>query len=215
MFKVDLHTHSVASPDGGLSVENYRQALDSERLQVIAITDHNRVDFAENLRGDLGDSIIIGEEITTVEGEIIGLYLQEKIPENLTALEAVQQIHNQGGIVYVPHPFETTRKGLAVGVLDQLEPYIDIIETYNGRTLQNRSAKANHWASEHCKAKASSSDAHGRVGWGNTWSTLTAFPNRETLVQLLADSAHHAGSTGVIGRAYPKFNRLHKRGRYA
>src|SRR5882757_5862760 len=99
MIKIDLHTHSVASPDGSLTAVHYQRALG--RLDVIAVTDHNRIDFAQKLQTELGERIIVGEEITTLEGEIVGLYLQTLIPAGLSVVETVRQIHAQGALVYI------------------------------------------------------------------------------------------------------------------
>jgi len=208
MIRVDLHTHSTASPDGGITADSYKNMLTSGRLDVVAITDHNRVDFAVKLRQELGDIVIVGEEVTASEGEIIGLYLSEAVPAGLSAAETAERIHAQGGLVYIPHPFETARKGLPVHVLDQIAGQVDIVETYNGRTLQDRSTLARNWAKEHEVTGASSSDAHGKRGWGNTASVLAERPMRETLIRLLSTATYDTVSTGAIGRFYPKLNRL-------
>jgi predicted metal-dependent phosphoesterase TrpH len=113
MLKVDLHTHSVASPDGGISESQYQQVLNKGTLNCIAITDHNEVDFAIAMNKKFGDKIIVGEEIMTTQGEIIGLFLTEKVPAGLSPEETVKQIRKQGALVYIPHPFETFRHGLS------------------------------------------------------------------------------------------------------
>lgn len=213
MFRLDLHTHSVASPDGSLRAQDYSAMLLSGRLNGVAVTDHNRIDFAVALKAELGDNIIVGEEITALEGEIIGLYLSTAIPAGLSALETARQIHAQGGLVYVPHPFETVRKGLPIEVLDSLVEQIDIIETYNGRSMQNQTSKAAAWATGHYVPGVASSDAHGAHGWGNTYTMLAQSPSQETLVALLTSATYNTKSTGFIGRLYPKFNRLRKAGR--
>jgi predicted metal-dependent phosphoesterase TrpH len=177
---------------------------------MIAVTDHNRIDFALELQKELGDAIIVGEEITALEGEIIGLYLTEVIPAGLSAIETTQRIHAQGGLVYIPHPFETVRKGLPLAILNEIADQVDIIETYNGRSMQNRASKAGTWASEHYVPGAASSDAHGRRGWGNTYSILAEEPTKETLVALIANATYNTQSTGLVGRLYPKLNRLRK-----
>lgn len=141
MYKVDFHTHSTASPDGSIKAAQYKQLLDSGRLDAIAVTDHNRIDFALALQQELGSKIIVGEEIMTTEGEIIGLFLKELVPAKLSPLETVQAIKKQGGLVYIPHPFETVRKGLQAKSLAAITDYIDIMEVYNGRAmLQNRTS---------------------------------------------------------------------------
>jgi len=208
MVRVDLHTHSQASPDGSLSTKDYQEMLASGGLDYIAVTDHDRIDFAQELQGELGEQIIVGEEITTQQGEIIGLYLQQAIPAGLSTQETVQRIRKQGGLVYVPHPFETVRKGLSFASLNAIAKHVDIIEAYNGRSLQNRSKQAAHWTQQYPVPGAASSDAHGPRGWGNTYSVITEPPTRETLISLLHSASHNTKSTGIIGRLYPKLNRL-------
>jgi len=210
MARIDLHTHSYASPDGSLRASHYKAMLDSGRLDYIAVTDHNRIDFAMELQTELGPQIIIGEEITALEGEIIGLYLKRAVPAGLSAAETAERIHAQGGLVYIPHPFETRRKGLPTATLDAIAKQIDIVETYNGRTLQDRSNLAGEWARGHSTAEAASSDAHGRRGWGRSYSSIAEPPTRTTLIKLLRAATFSTKSTGVIGRLYPKLNRLRR-----
>ncbi|HSX16144.1 MAG TPA: PHP domain-containing protein [Candidatus Saccharimonadales bacterium] len=217
MYKLDLHTHSHASPDGSLRARDYALMLASGQLDCIAVTDHNRIDFALGLQAELGDRIIVGEEVSTREGEIIGLFLKEVVPAGLSALETAKRIRAQGGLVYIPHPFETVRSGISEATLLALSlvKLVDIIETYNGRTLQNRGDRAKRWAQAHATAKASSSDAHGHRGWGKTWTVVAKQPTARTLVKLLARASHSTKSTGLVGRLYPKLNRLRKVGKHA
>ncbi|HSX05850.1 MAG TPA: PHP domain-containing protein [Candidatus Saccharimonadales bacterium] len=213
MPRIDLHTHSVASPDGNLTARDYQAMLASGRLNYIAITDHNRIDFALRLQaelGNLGTHIIVGEEITTQDGEIIGLYLRQAVPAGLSAAETARRIHQQGGLVYVPHPFETVRKGISLASLDAIADLVDIIETYNGRNLQNRAATAQTWAAAHHKPGAASSDAHGKRGWGKTATVLPKKPSHENLVKTLQTASLDTHSTGLIGRLYPMLNRLRR-----
>ena len=212
MFKVDLHTHSVASPDGGISLEQYRQLLDTGKLDRIAITDHNTAEFALHAQAVLGDRIIVGEEIMTSRGEIIGLYLTETVPGGLTPEETIEKIKAQGGIVYVPHPFETIRSGLPPHILESIATSIDIIEICNGRAfLQNRSSQTVVWARLNNVTGAASSDAHGIAGAGKTYSSLTELPTTETLVTLLQRATHHTGRPSPRALLYPKYHRLRKR----
>src|SRR5258708_35670555 len=99
-YRVDLHTHSIISQDGGLTAQQYEKILDSGILDCIAITDHNETSFARIMPKKLGDRIIIGEEISTREGEIIGLYLKETIPGGIELDEAIASIKHQRGLVY-------------------------------------------------------------------------------------------------------------------
>lgn len=218
MYKIDLHTHSYGSPDGGLKLKDYRYFLENKLLDFVAITDHNTTMAAQDIKrrlGDLGEHIIVGEEVMTTEGEIIGLYLSEEISGNCTPPEAMAAILSQGGLVYIPHPFETLRSGVGPELLAAIAHDVDIVETYNGRAVfQNRSRAARQWALEHDKPAAASSDAHGRFGWGRTYSVIAEAPTRDNLPTQLHDAAYSARSVGT-GILYPKFNRLTKRLRRA
>jgi predicted metal-dependent phosphoesterase TrpH len=212
MYKVDLHTHSVASPDGSLRRGDYKRMLGAG-LHSIAITDHNRIEFALKMQRELGDDIIVGEEIATTEGELVGLFLNDLIPAGLSARETAKRIKDQQGLVYIPHPFETVRQGVALDTLDSIADLVDIIEVANGRALfQNRGLKASDWAQKHGTAMAASSDAHGWRGWGKTYSVTTEPPTRTSLVQLLKAAYRSERSVG-LGVLYPKLNRLRKAGR--
>jgi predicted metal-dependent phosphoesterase TrpH len=214
MYKIDLHTHSSASPDGALLARHYRDVLGMGMLDYIAVTDHNTIEFAKKLHHELGDSIIVGEEITTKQGEIIGLYLQELIPEGLSIEAAIKAIHKQHGLVYIPHPFETVRKGVKITILDSIAHEVDIIEVHNGRAFfQNRGGRARAWAAQHNIAGASGSDAHGRRGWSKTYSLISDPPTATNLVEQLKDAEYIIGSVGMLGVLYPKFNRIRKRAR--
>lgn len=216
MYKVDLHTHSIASPDGGLSLHDYRHMLHRGKLDAIAITDHNTISFAQVAQAKLGEKVIIvGEEITTQQGEIIGLYLEEAIPAGLTLEEAVAAIRKQNGLVYVPHPFETVRQGIKKRDLDEIANTVDVVEIFNGRAIfQNKSKQAMDWTAEHAKVGATSSDAHGKIGWGRTCSRLKAPPTRETLVPLLAEAKYRMQSVR-LGVLHPKLNRLKRKIKHA
>lgn len=212
MYKIDLHTHSIASPDGSLDEGDYRKMLDSGKLDYVAVTDHNTIAFAKELHAKLGERIIVGEEITTPDGEIIGLYLTHGIKAGMSAVNTVWAIKQQGGLVCVPHPFETVRKGVSPAILQIIAKHVDIIETRNGRAVfQNKSKQAAAWAAKHHVPGAASSDAHGWHGWGRTYSIVDQMPTRATLAKLLADATHKVGLPGVRGVLYPKLNRIRRR----
>ncbi len=212
MFKVDLHTHSTNSHDGGIKAEQYKQALDSGLLDCIAITDHNDTALALTLHKELGDQIIVGEEIMTSHGEIIGLYLTETIPGGLSPRDTIRQIKDQGGLVYVPHPFETVRKGVSPHTLESIVDYVDLMEVCNGRAfLQNRSSQVVVWSKLNSKVGAASSDAHGYAGLGRTYSDIAEIPTRDTLVALLERGVLRTGQPSARALLYPKYHKLRKK----
>ncbi len=212
MYKVDLHTHSIASPDGGTTEAQYVSALEKGVLDCVAITDHDRIDFALKVHAKLGNKIIVGEEISTSEGELIGLFLTKRIKPGLTATETALQIKSQGGIVYVPHPFETVRKGLTEQTLNQIRQCVDIIETMNGRAFaQNKSPEATAWSRTNDVASFASSDSHHSGGLGKTFTELSDIPTKELIVALSRSGKKHYEKPSLDDVLAPKRNRLLKK----
>lgn len=212
-MKIDLHTHSSASPDGGITAKQYARLLEHGKLDVVAVTDHNNIEFAVQLQKELGeDKIIVGEEIMTTKGEIIGLFLTKVVKPGQSPLQTAQAIKAQGGLVYIPHPFETVRKGLQQEDLDAIAKDVDIIEAYNGRAiLQNRTNRSIIWAQTHGKPIFASSDAHGPRGIGHTYTTSAKKLLPTNAASVLAE-AHIVVARPPIGSlAYPKYHRLRKK----
>jgi predicted metal-dependent phosphoesterase TrpH len=213
VIRIDLHTHSEASPDGGITPEQYAKLLETETLDVIAITDHDRVDFALGMQKALGDEyIIVGEEITTIDGEIIGLYLSSKVEPGMSAEDTVDAIHAQNGLVYIPHPFEKVRKGLQAETLRNIMHNVDIIETINGRAFTKKhNAKSYTWATKHQVAASASSDAHGVKGVGKTYTVIQNRPTRSSLLFELQSATLAHSRPPLRSYFYPKINRLRQK----
>jgi predicted metal-dependent phosphoesterase TrpH len=211
MIRIDLHTHSTASPDGGISGDEYKQLLSNDTLECIAVTDHNTIDLALQLHEELGNQIIVGEEIETRHGEIIGLFLKETIPAGLELSEAISAIKAQGGLVYLPHPFETVRKGIQKEALASVAQQIDIVEVYNGRAVaQNKGPEAVTWAHLNRIPGASSSDAHGIKGVGTAYTTVESIPTTENLVEQLKTAKLTTERPPIHSLLYPKMHRLRR-----
>lgn len=212
MIKVDFHSHSIASPDGGITAAQYQRTIEQGILDCIAITDHNQTEFARKLHEQLGDRIIVGEEINTTHGELIGLFLSQTIAPYQSPRVTAEAIHSQGGLVYVPHPFETVRKGMPSTILDEISDVVDIVEVFNGRAVfQNRTSKALTWAKQHEVRQAAGGDAHGLRGLGYTYTTVESIPTVATLLTLL-DNAHITHRRPPFSTLlYPKFNRAKKK----
>lgn len=210
-MKVDLHTHSTASPDGGIRPADYAALLRNGTLNYIAVTDHDTIDLALDLHKIHGDRIIVGQEITCQEGELVGLFLTKKITPGTTVLQAAKAIHAQGGIVYVPHPFETVRKGISPALLEAVAADVDIIEVHNGRAVfQNLGPKALTWARLNKKPTAASSDAHGKRGAGTTYSVVPHPPTAQNLVAQLQTAKLVAEHPPLHSLLYPTYHRLRK-----
>lgn len=212
MHKIDLHTHSTGSPDGGITLAQYTRALEDGILDFIAITDHNTITKARKIHEQLGDSIIIGEEIDTLEGEIIGLFLKEAIKPGLSAKQTADDIKKQAGLVYIPHPFETVRRGLSKESLASIIDLVDIIEVYNGRAVfHNKGPQAVTSARINSKPGAASSDAHGVKGLASAYSQISDKPTKDNLLKLLSTAHLTMRRPPLNSLLYPKVNRLKKR----
>lgn len=209
MIKVDFHTHSVSSPDGGISAEEYTQMLNTKKLDCIAITDHDCIDFAIAMNQKLGNKIIVGQEVTTNQGEIIGLFLTKLVTPKTDIKTAVAEIKNQGGLVYIPHPFETVRKGITKETLNSIKADVDIVEAHNGRAFfQNKGPEATVWARLNNVAIASSSDAHGIKGLASSFTNIKEIPNSTNLLKLLELGRLQTTRPPFVSLFYPKYNRL-------
>ena len=210
MIRIDLHTHSEASVDGGISPDEYAEILKNEKVDVLAITDHNRIDFAKGMQKAFGEEyVIIGEEISTTDGDIIGLYLHTKIEAGLSVERTIEEIRSQGGLVYVPHPYEKVRKGISRDVLAKIIDKVDIIEAHNGRALSKKNTVELETLSiKNNVAFCGSSDAHGFKGVGKTYSTIALRPNKENLADLLKNGAIVNSRPPLISYLYPKINRF-------
>jgi predicted metal-dependent phosphoesterase TrpH len=161
--RVDLHSHTMWSGDSTTTPDEVERAVVEAGIDVLCITDHNAVKGAEELADRLPCRVVVGEELRTHAGEIIGLFLTERIPFGTPPAEAARAIRAQGGIVYVPHPFDPMRRNLAEAALDALvaERLVDAIETINAKTsLQSLTHRAAEYAERFDLAAGAGSDAH-------------------------------------------------------
>ena len=108
-MRVDLHSHSFYSKDSLSSFEAIIAGVLRSPLDALALTDHDKFEGALELQKRAPFLVIPGEEIKTKNGEIIGLFLKEWIPPQLSPIETIDRIREQDGIVYVPHPFDRVR----------------------------------------------------------------------------------------------------------
>ena len=208
-YKVDLHTHSIISHDGGLRAKDYTKIIQEKRVDFVAITDHNEIKFARMMQQQLGEHIIIGEEIGTTEGEIIGLFLEQVVPGGLTPEKTVQEIKAQNGLVYIPHPFETFRKGLKRDALERIANDIDIVEVFNGRgKWRGKNDLAQAFATEKNLAMASSSDAHCFLGIGKTFSEIDDVPVQRHFMKILRNADLRKGYAPLLSLLCPAVNKV-------
>jgi hypothetical protein len=166
-WKFDMHVHSWYSGDSATDPKKIVDLFRTHRILCL-VTDHNTIAgsrevYAEIRKLDPDIPLIHSEEIMTASGEIIGLFLNEEVHPYLSTAETVDRIHDQGGLVLVPHPFCSYRTSSALrpGTLDEIIDEVDIIEGYNGRTVRDEdNSKAREYAILHNKPVSLGSDAH-------------------------------------------------------
>lgn len=191
MFTVDLHTHSVASNDGGITEKEYEKIIAEKKLDFVAITDHNRIDFAQKMQGKLGSCIIVGEEIMTESGEIIGLFLKETIAPHMSILDTIGRVRAQNGLVYVPHPFDTFRHSIGKVQLLEYMDEIDIIEGFNARIIFRwQNVAAARFANAQHIAVGVGSDAHTLSGIG-AYALIAQKPTAKNIEELLKGATYN------------------------
>jgi predicted metal-dependent phosphoesterase TrpH len=183
-----------------------------QRLDVIAVTDHNTTgggmvvrDLATRRDPDI--RVIVGEEVRTKDGEVLGLFLTQDIPRDLSAAETIDRIHAQGGLAGAPHPYDPFRFGLGAEHLAELYDKLDFIEGLNARMVRERdNERAREFGGEHNMPMSACSDAHSPREIGRAFVEM---PNFETPQQLL--ESLRAGR--LVGRLSSPF--IHWISRYA
>jgi predicted metal-dependent phosphoesterase TrpH len=176
LIRADLHNHTHFSPDSILTPKQFVREAKRRRLDVAAITDHNTIRGALAVR-ELSDfPIIIGEEIRSEDGEILGLFLSEDIPKGLSGRETIARIKDQGGIAGIPHPFDSLRSALREEVIIALIEKIDFVEGLNARMIfSSQNDKARNFAEVHSLPVSAASDAHSPWEVGHAWVEMPAF----------------------------------------
>ncbi|HLM18050.1 MAG TPA: PHP domain-containing protein, partial [Acidimicrobiia bacterium] len=149
--RVDMHSHTMWSGDSTTTPQEIHDAVVASGLDVLCITDHNAISGAVELVEMLPCRVIVGEELKTHAGEIIGLFLGERVPIGVAPAEAARRIRDQGGIVYVPHPFDPMRRNLFETSLHELPEHglVDAVEVLNAKTsLPSLNARAATFAEQ-------------------------------------------------------------------
>jgi predicted metal-dependent phosphoesterase TrpH len=192
--KLDLHVHTTYSFDSVIDPATLREICRERGLDGVAITDHDSLRGSLEFASELPDLLIVpGSEIRSAEGEIIGLFLSEEVPPGLTAPETMRRIHQQGGVVVVPHPFDIVKlKRMRARRLEELKEEIDAMEALNGKPrwwFANRSAL--RFAQEHQLPVTAGSDAHKAGHVGLLYTDMEEFTSPEEFLESLRGASVH------------------------
>ncbi|MBV9424794.1 MAG: CehA/McbA family metallohydrolase [Solirubrobacterales bacterium] len=191
LIDVDLHMHTDHSYDCATPVEVLLAQARAQGLGAIAITDHNEVSGAHeaNTKAN-GVMVIVGEEVKTADqGEVIGLFIEEKIPRGMTLQETIAEIKRQGGLVYVPHPFDRLHSVPDYEHLLDVLDAVDAIEVFNPRVAINEfNDEAARFAAKYRIPAGAGSDAHVPQGLGSVRIRMREFSGPEEFLESLRDA---------------------------
>ena len=187
---VDLHMHTDHSHDCATPVEVLLATARDQGLGAIAVTDHNIVTGAHEAAAkakDFGVKVIVAEEVKTDhQGEVIGLFISEQIPRGLSLEETVAEIKRQGGLVYVPHPFDRMHAVPDYEHLLTIVDDIDLIEVYNPRVaIGSFNEEAVRFAAKYRILAAAGSDSHVAQGLGSVRVRMHDFDGPQEFLESL------------------------------
>ncbi len=212
-MKVELHSHTRHSRDCLLSYDTIIAVCRRRGIGALAVTDHNEIDGAFEMQRRAPFPVIVGEEVFTQQGEIIGLFLREFIPRGLMAQETVARIKEQGGLVYVPHPFDSFRKG-AIGqeTLDVIRPDVDLLEVLNARNLRHEDdERARRYAEEHGLTMGAGSDAHSPGEFLNAYLEMEPFDGPQDFLEKARRGRVRGRHSAGVVHLLSSYAKLHKR----
>ena len=188
---VDLHMHTDHSPDCATPVDTLLDTAKRVGLDAIAITDHNEISGAHEARERAdGIKVIVAEEVKTADqGEVIGLFIEEKIPRGMTLQETIAEIRRQGGLVYVPHPFDRMHAVPDYEHLLDVVEDIDAIEVFNPRVAFSAfNEEAARFAAKYRIVAGAGSDSHVAQGLGSVKIRMRDFDGPEEFLESLRDA---------------------------
>jgi hypothetical protein len=189
-INVDLHMHTDHSPDCATPVRTLLETAKARGLGAIAITDHNEVSgalAAREIAGEIGIKVIVAEEVKTAEqGEVIGLFIEKRIERGMTMAETIAEIRRQGGLVYVPHPFDRLHSVPDYEHLLDIVEDIDILEVFNPRVaLTAFNEEAERFAAKYRIVPGAGSDSHVAQGLGSVMIRIHDFDGPEEFLEAM------------------------------
>jgi predicted metal-dependent phosphoesterase TrpH len=211
LIRVDCHLHTAASGDSVLTVDELAARAKETGLDAVFVTDHNVTAAAADAAArDIGVRVIVGEEVRTPHGDIIGLFLTERIPYVLPLPEVIARIRSQRALVYVPHPFDPARASIgrteAGNTLTALcsAGGADIIEVFNAKTAdQAHNEQAARLAERFGLPGGAGSDAHDAPGVGAAYLEMPDFDGPASFLGALT-SARVVGEYRDYAPRYPR-----------
>ena len=205
----DFHIHTRFSRDSILTEEKFIARAIERGLTHVAVTNHNNIEGAIAVRDKVAElgladklTVILGEEVSTADGEVVGMFLTKTIPRGLSARETADEIHRQGGLVSVPHPFDPFRGShIKEGPLRNLADLgkIDMLEVFNCRvTIQRHNDEAAEFAKRYDIPGIAASDSHSSFEVAMAFNAMPAFDTADELRAALRQNEWQASRSSVF-----------------
>lgn len=211
-IRAEFHCHTVYSHDSLVELGALLKACDARGIDKIAVTDHGSMLGAQKGHQMAPDRVIVAEEIATPEGEILGYFMTEEIPQGLQAVEVVRRLQSQGAFISIAHPFDPFRSRWTEKTLEQILPFIDGIEVFNARSRREEyNQEAYEFAMDHGKALMAGSDAHALNELGKASMTMPWFDDAEGLRKAAREATISGELSGLYVHMVSTFAKLAKK----
>lgn len=210
MLKADFHIHTQYSMDCNTPLEGIIQRCLDTGINCIAIADHDAIEGALKMAGMAPFPVIVAEEILTPQGEIMGMFLKERINSGLSIEKAITEIRTQDGLVCLPHPFDPFRGlRLDISALEEMKEQIDIIEVFNARSpFPWPETKARNFAAKFNISRSAGSDAHSIDEIGNTYVEMPEFRGKDDFLQALGKGKIHQHRSSFLVHFYSTWAKI-------
>ena len=212
LARAEFHCHTVYSPDSLVELNALLKACDERGIDKIAITDHGSMQGALKAHQMAPGRVIVAEEIATSEGELLGYFMTEEIPQGLPAVEVVRRLHDQGAFISLAHPFDPHRSCWTEKTLDQIIPFVDGLEVFNARCRREEyNQVAYEVALENGKALMAGSDAHALSELGRASMTMPWFDDAAGLRAAVREASISGELSGLYVYMVSTFARVAKK----
>jgi predicted metal-dependent phosphoesterase TrpH len=198
--------------DCSTTLDQVISSCQEKGINCIAITDHGAIEGALKIKEIAPFPVIVGEEVLTTRGEIMGMFLKELVPSGLSMEESIARIKEQGGLLCAQHPFDKFRKdALNAETMDKIAERIDLVEVFNARNPLLRSSRlAKNFALKHSLPGSAGSDAHAASEIGNAYVEMPEFKGQEDFLEALARGKIYGHRASLLSHFTSLFARVRK-----
>jgi len=195
-MKTLIHIHTDFSYDSNITAAQLADFCEQERFGCVAVTDHDSIEGARRLASMTDVNVIIGEEVTTSQGHLIGLFLTEWIRPGMSALDTAKAIRAQGGLVLLPHPF-VRAFGCGIGeAVWKMSEWIDAVEVNNAQNLSRRADRlAREFAETYDLPQYVGADSHMNSSIAPCYQTMPEARDPQSFLRALRQAelvrGHH------------------------